>query len=113
MTPRFIAESLGEIVLELRLIITGRFALFRLYWRFSILLESTHNLFDNIYENTSLIKDSIVRKVDEVTSGKKTIQDKKSNVGRALLKSCGKVSKLLLLRTVTSYFSIEVTSNCN
>ena len=68
--PRFFALSLGEIVLEPRLIIlTGRFTLFELNRRYSVVFGLTDNLFDIIHENTSLIQDSIVEKADEANSG--------------------------------------------
>ena len=59
-----------EMILEPRLIIlTGRFTLFGLNRKYSILFELTDNLFDIIHENTSLIQDSIIGKVDEANSG--------------------------------------------
>ena len=68
--PRFFALLLGEIVLEPRLIIlTGRFTLFGLNRRYSVVFGLTDNLFDIIHENTSLIQDSIVEKADEASSG--------------------------------------------
>ena len=49
------------MALEPRLIIlTGRFTLFGLNRRYSILFALTDNLFDVFHENTSLIQDSIV-----------------------------------------------------
>ena len=66
----FFAASLGEIVLEPRLIIiTRRFTLFGLNKGYSNLLELTDNLFDVIHENTSITQDSMVGKVDEASSG--------------------------------------------
>ena len=65
----FFALSPGEQVLESRLIIlTGRFTLFGLNRRYSVLFGLTDNLFD-ILENTSLLQDSIVEKADEASSG--------------------------------------------
>ena len=56
------------MILEPRLIIlTGRFTLFGLNKRYSILFGLTDNLFDIIH--TSLIQDSIIGKVDEANSG--------------------------------------------
>ena len=70
VTPRFFAESLGEIVLEPRLIIlAGRFIFFGLNGRYLVLFGLTDNLFDVSHENTSLIQDSIVEKADEVSLG--------------------------------------------
>ena len=70
ITPRFFALSLGEIVLELIFImLTGRFSLFGLNRRYSILFGLTNNLFDIINENTSLIQDLIIEKADEANSG--------------------------------------------
>ena len=72
ITPIFLALSLGEIVLEPRLIIlTGRFIIGLLGWnrRYSVLFGLTDNFFDKIHENTSLIQDSIVEKTDEASSG--------------------------------------------
>ena len=70
ITSWFFALSLGEIVLEPRLIIlTGRFTLFGLNKRYSELCGLTDNLFDVIHENTSLIQDSIVEKADEPSPG--------------------------------------------
>ena len=61
ITPRYFALSLGEIGLEPRLILlTGRFKLFGLNRRYSVLFRLTDNLFDVIHENTSLIQDSII-----------------------------------------------------
>ena len=66
----FLAESLGEIISESRLIVcTGGFILLRLNSRYSVLLGLTDNLFDVIHENTSLIQDSIVERANEVSSG--------------------------------------------
>ena len=54
--PRFFALSLGDIVLEPKLIIlTGRFTLFGLNRRYSVLCGLTDNLFNVIHENTSQI----------------------------------------------------------
>ena len=70
ITTRFFALSLGEQVLEPKLIIlTGRFTLFGLNSRYSVLFELTDILFDIIQENTSLIQNSIVKKADQVSSG--------------------------------------------
>ena len=70
ITPRFFAESLGEIILESRLIVfTGGFILLGLNNRYSVLLGLTDNSFDIIHENTSLIQDSIAERVNEVSSG--------------------------------------------
>ena len=68
ITLKCFAVSLGDIVLEPRLIIlTGRFTL--LNSRYSVLLELTDNLFEVIHVNTSLIQDLIVEKADEARSG--------------------------------------------
>ena len=54
-------QSLGEIVLEPKLIIlTGRFILFGQNRRYSVLFELIDSLFDVNHENTSLIEDCIV-----------------------------------------------------
>ena len=61
ITSKVFALSLEEMALEPRLIIlTGRFTLFGLNRRYSILFALTDNLFDVFHENTSLIQDSIV-----------------------------------------------------
>ena len=61
-------ESLGEIILESRLIVfTGGFILLGLNSRYSVLLGLTDNLFDVIHENTSLIQDSIAERANEVS----------------------------------------------
>ena len=60
------AESLGEIILESKLIVfTGGFILLGLNSRYSVLLGLTDNLFDVIHENTSLIQDSIAERANE------------------------------------------------
>ena len=70
ITPRFFAESQGDITLESRLIVfTGGFILLGLNSRHSVLLGLTDDLFDIIHENTSLIQDSIVERANEVSSG--------------------------------------------
>ena len=72
ITPRFFAELLGEIILELRLIMfTGRLllVLLGLNSRYSVLLGLIDNLFDVIHTNTSLIQDSIVERANEVIKG--------------------------------------------
>ena len=72
ITPRFPALSLGEIVLEPRLIILkGRFTLFGLNRRYSVLFGLTDNLIDIIHENISPIQDSIVEKAEEANSREK------------------------------------------
>ena len=66
---RFSGESLGEIILESRLIVfTEGFILLGLNSRYSVLLRLTDNLFDVIHENTSLIQNSIVERANEVGS---------------------------------------------
>ena len=66
---RFFAESLGEIILESRLIVfIERFTLFGLNSRYSVLLGLTDNLFDVIHTNTSLTQDSIIERANEVSS---------------------------------------------
>ena len=66
----FFAESLGEIILESRLIVyTGGFILLGLNSRYSVLLGLTDNLFNVIHENTSLIQDSIAERANEISSG--------------------------------------------
>ena len=70
ITPRFFTKSLGKIVLEPRLIIlTGRFTLFGLNRRCSVLFRLIDNLFDITHSNTSLIQDSIIEKADEANLG--------------------------------------------
>ena len=70
ITPRFVAESLGEIILESRLILfTGGFILLGLNSKYSVLIGLTDNLFDFIHENTSLIQDSIAERANKVSSG--------------------------------------------
>ena len=67
---KFFALSLGEIVLEPRLVIlTGRFTLFGLNRIYSVLFGLTDNLFDIIHENIFIIQDSIVEKADEASLG--------------------------------------------
>ena len=57
-TPRFLAESLGDIALEPRLLIlTERFTLLGLNSWYSVLFRLAYNLLDVIHENTSLIQD--------------------------------------------------------
>ena len=69
ITPRFFAESLGEIILESRSIVfIWEFILLGLNSRYSVLLGSTVNLFDVIHENTSLIQNSIAERANEVSS---------------------------------------------
>ena len=58
------ALSLGETVLEPRLIIlTRKFTLLEINRRYSVLLGLTDNLFDVIHENTSVTQDSLLRKL--------------------------------------------------
>ena len=57
-------------MLEPRLIVfIGRFTLFGLNSRYSVLLGSIGNLFCVIHKNTSLILDSVVERANEVSSG--------------------------------------------
>ena len=66
----FFAESLGEIILESRLIVfTECFKLLGLNSGYSVLLGLTENFPDVMHENTSLIQDSIAERVNEVSSG--------------------------------------------
>ena len=70
LAPSFFVESLGEIILESRLIaFTRGVILLELNCRYSVLLGLTDNLFDVIQENTSLTQDSIAERANEVSSG--------------------------------------------
>ena len=69
ITLRFFALSLREIVAKPRLIILiGRFRLFGLNRKYSVLFGLTDNLFDIIHEKTSLTQDSLVVEADKVSS---------------------------------------------